>query len=307
MWLRIAATLVRRLPRGRFIAAQWLARRPPSPFVARMPRRLGRYPFVCDLRDTISRSVYLTGSYEPQETAIVLALLRPGETFIDVGANWGYFALIGAWRVGPTGTVLAVEPDPRMYAALETNIRLAALRHVRALPFAATHSAGRGVLRGFRESDGNFGVSRLEAGARPPQASGLTVEVETKPLDQLVAEHEGAEIALLKMDIEGAEGDALLGLQDTLAARRVQRLLIELHPAQLREYPHSPASIADLLLRHGYDGWHVDHSPAVERRAHYARAGNPMHWLHPYDPDAELDAWPHQLWVRRGLSPLDVG
>jgi predicted methyltransferase len=49
----------------------------------------------------------------PQETALVRRLLNPGMTFVDVGANRGYFTLLGASLVGPAGRVVSVEADPR--------------------------------------------------------------------------------------------------------------------------------------------------------------------------------------------------
>ena len=63
----------------------------------RLPWDAGGYWFECDPRDAIAREVCFTGRYEPQETALVRTILRPGMSFVDVGANWGYFTLLAAW------------------------------------------------------------------------------------------------------------------------------------------------------------------------------------------------------------------
>ena len=107
-----------------------------------MPAWAGAYRYACDLRDGIAREVFFTHGYAPQETALVRALLRPGHTFVDVGANWGYFTLLGAHLVGPHGRVVAFEPDPRLFRTLAWNLRANALSRVRALPLAAADRAG---------------------------------------------------------------------------------------------------------------------------------------------------------------------
>src|SRR5579862_7639716 len=122
-WVRLAAKIIRRLPAGRYRLIHGICRRPPDEFLMSMPAELGGYQFTCNLRDTISREVCFTGYYEPQETAIVRSILRPGMNFVDVGANWGYFTLLSASLVGANGRVLSLEPDPRLFLMLSENVR----------------------------------------------------------------------------------------------------------------------------------------------------------------------------------------
>src|SRR5438309_11327765 len=88
-WVRLAVPLLRRLPAGRYRIMEWLCRNRPAVFLARMPSAAGQFSFRCDLGDLIAREVCFTGCYEPQETTLVQTILRPGMTFVDVGANWG--------------------------------------------------------------------------------------------------------------------------------------------------------------------------------------------------------------------------
>jgi FkbM family methyltransferase len=222
-------------------------------------------------------------------------------SFVDVGANWGYFTLLGAHLVGRRGRVISLEPDPRLFAILEANIARNDLGQVTPVPAAAADKPGTLVLAGYDEQGGNFGVSRILSEARGSQTN---FAVTALSLDTLFAALKVNVIDLLKMDIEGAEGYALTGLAISLKNRRVQRLLLELHRAQLAEHGQSAREIIDLLLVAGYRGWTIDHSPRMNRRAAYCKRIEARSLLRPFDPEAALDDWPHLLWTVPGLEPL---
>ena len=112
------------LPAARYRTMNWICRRGVPPFVAPFPGPSGGLRFECDLRNVLVREAYFIGTYEPQETAIVKRALPRGGTFVDVGANWGYFTLLAAGLVGPQGHVLAIEADPRMFDILSRSLAL---------------------------------------------------------------------------------------------------------------------------------------------------------------------------------------
>jgi FkbM family methyltransferase len=259
----------------------------------RSPARVGGFWFVCDLRDSISREVCFTGSYEPQETALVDDMLQPGMTFVDVGANWGYFTLLGASRVGLAGRVVALEPDPRMFCLLADNVQRNRASQVTCLPVAASAQAGTVQLTGFRESDGNFGLSRVVAS----NSGADLIEAEAKSLDAILDDLDIESVDLLKMDIEGAEGFALSGLARSLAAHRIKRILLELHPDYLNEHGMTVESAVTPLVDAGYDGMIVDHSAQATRDVAYGRTSRSDLLLRPFSLDQRLDEWPHLLWV----------
>jgi FkbM family methyltransferase len=301
LWVSAATTVLRQLPAGRYRAASWLSRRPGRPFVARLPVSLGGLRFRCDLQDAIAREVCFTGRYEPQETALLLALLPPGGTFLDVGANWGYFTLVGAVRIGPSGRVVGLEPDPRLFSVLVANLRLNRLDHALALPLAAAASPGLAVLRGYDEAGGNRGLSRIvDSGP----AGDFTVS--TTDLDSL-ADRIGLERAdVVKIDVEGAERQVLEGMRRGLRARVYRHILLELHPTLAG--PGELASAVNLLRNAGYTGWAIDHSPAGARRAAYRRHLVPADLLRPMG-DGRLpdDPWPHMLWTCAGETAAGAG
>ena len=142
LWVGVAAQIIRALPAGRYRAMNWVAGRSAGPFVARMPPDLGGSKFRCDLSDPLMREVCFTGRYEPQETALLARLLGPGMTAVDVGANWGYFTLVAAHLVGPTGRVVSVEADPRAHDTLSWNVTSNGLTSVRVVAAAAADQVG---------------------------------------------------------------------------------------------------------------------------------------------------------------------
>src|SRR5437899_2146086 len=213
LWIRLAARVIRRMPAGRYRAMNRISRHSREPFWIRTPKALGAWRFRCDLRDSIAREVCFTGQYEPQETALVRAILKPGMTFVDVGANWGYFTMLAAHRVERKGRVISLEPDPRLFPVLMENIDANHLSQVTSFQTAAANQCGWLTLAGFDESGGNFGLSRVVGRY---QESDRKFRVAAQSLDEIFRQENLEAVDLVKMDIEGAEGLALQGMQDSL-------------------------------------------------------------------------------------------
>lgn len=299
-WVRLASKVIQWLPAGRYRAMNRLCRRPPTEFWMRMSGKLGGYSFRCDLRDTISREVCFAGCYEPQETALVRAVLRPGMCFVDVGANWGYFSLMAAYLVGETGRVISLEPDPRLFSKLRENLAANHLEQVTALPIAAAGSRGSLTMLSYNEDGGNFGMSQVVA--RLP-ASETCFRVSANSLDSILSQQKIGPIDLLKMDIEGAEAMAIAGLWKSLSARRIKFLLLELHPTALLDQGSSTQAVVEILRTAQYTGFSIDHSSSATHRSAYGRVRDLRSLLKPFGPADHLDAWPHQLWLAPGTAP----
>lgn len=299
LWASLTAPLVRALPRGRYRAMNRLCRGTTARFVAPLPDSATGLRFECDLRNSLAREVYFTGRYEPQETVLVRQLLSPGETFVDVGAHWGYFSLLAAERLGPTGRVVAIEADPRVFAVLERTCALNQLDGLTAVHAAAADGPGELTLAGFDDRQDNWGLSRLVVDSEPGQGgeAAVSYRVRAVALDDLLDEQGVGVVDLVKMDIEGAEALALRGMRRGRESGRYRRLLIELHPAALPAFGATAVDLVALILASGYRGYTVDHSPAAGRRAAYAANLKAESLLRPLDPAAPLDAWPHLLFV----------
>ena len=316
LWMHLAQAIIQRLPAGRYRMMDWLCRGSVASFWTRLPEHLGGLEFRCDLRDGNARVVCCTGRYEPVESALVLSLLGPGMTFVDVGANWGYFTLLAAGRVGAQGRVLAVEPDPRLFAMLSDNLNRNALLNrnglatVTPLPVAITDVDGPITLAGYLEEQGNWGLSRMVTSR---EESPSCFQAEGRSLDELLDTHNVATVDLLKLDIEGAEDFALRGMSTGLASGRYRRVLLEAHPTLLADHGLRVSDVTSRLTRLGYRCWRIDHSPTATRTAAYSMTINPRDYLRPLDHDgvdadgvapdaANGDTWPHFLFLMPDLE-----
>jgi len=165
------------------------------------------------------------GLYEVAKADAMRALLAPGATFVDVGANKGDFALLAARLVGDAGRVLAFEPEPGNCHWIERSLELNGTRNVRLFPLALSDEDGEALLRLSRQS----GAHTLLPGL-PGRTEG-ELRVRTRTLDGLLAELGSPRIDMLKLDVEGAELRVLRGAARTLESNPGLVLLLDLHPA----------------------------------------------------------------------------
>ena len=291
-WVGVAASVIRRLPRGRYRATNWVGRYRTDPFWARMPDDLGPLWFRCDLRDRMMREVCFTGRYEPQETALLQLLLRPGMTFVDVGANWGYFSLAAAGMVGPSGRVVSVEADPRACRTLRANMARNIL-DVAVLEMAASDRSGTLQLQEY-EADASDSGSYGVAATTTVVEGGRAFTVAARALDDALDDAGVGRIDLLKMDIEGGEARALAGLRRRLADRRIDRILLEVHPNHLRDQGSSAEVVVGELRAQGFNVRTIDHSPSAARRVGAGRL-DVTAALAPLTDMTDLGPWPHLL------------
>jgi FkbM family methyltransferase len=172
------------------------------------------------------------GVWEPRETRYLTTLLQAGQTFVDVGANVGYFSLFAAHLVGPGGTVIAVEPEPRNLDLLQRNIARNGVETVRVLPFAAAAAEGTMSLALDEE---NRGAHRLVA-SDDPQAGPC---VRCVRLDDVLPER----VDLIKIDAQGYDHEVIEGLERTLAANPKATLLVELSRFELARRGIDPETV----------------------------------------------------------------
>jgi len=155
--------------------------------------------FDCDLHDLIQRMIFYFGVWEPDISRVIEDTLRPGDVFVDAGANIGYDALLAAGRVGAHGRVVAIEASTRTFALLQRNLALNAADNVRAVKAAVADRAG--TLELYEQDAGNIGAATTLA-----SRGGTRLEtVDALPLTSILTTDEIARLRLLKMDIEGAE------------------------------------------------------------------------------------------------------
>ncbi|MCA9248608.1 MAG: FkbM family methyltransferase [Planctomycetales bacterium] len=161
-------------------------------------------------RDRIQKTIIATGKWDPHTADTLRTLLSSGDTFVDVGANVGYFSLLASQLVGPTGRVFAFEPSLRALARLTDHLERNRIRNV--LVAACGLADRRALLTLHRADDGNIGKSSLGLDTSETCESET---IQTVRLDDYIAEFEVVP-RVIKIDVEGAELLALRGMENTL-------------------------------------------------------------------------------------------
>lgn len=185
-----------------------------------------------------SGNVY-AGLHEFNDMGFLLHFLRDGDAFLDVGANVGAYTVLAAGVCGATCT--AIEPIPTTYAALLANLRLNGLE-ARARALNVGVGASEGTLRFTRSLDTTNHVV-----ADGEDAAGDVVDVAVTTIDVVTR---GQRPKLMKIDVEGFEMQALAGAEETLAARELEAIIIELNGLGSR-YGHDDTRIDSQLRRIG--------------------------------------------------------
>src|ERR1700722_13409006 len=152
----------------------------------------------CNPSDLIQSYVFHFGVWEPEISHLVGQILRPGDVFVDIGANVGYDTLLGSSLVGPQGQVIAIEASPITFAKLKENIALNKSTNIRAVNVAVSDRVGRLDL--FDVSERNSGAATTVAG----RGSKVVASVEALPLTQILTPAEISSVRLIKIDVEGA-------------------------------------------------------------------------------------------------------
>ena len=165
----------------------------------------------------------LRGAGEPEVQDALLRYLRPGMTFYDLGANIGFFSLLGARLVGEQGRVVAFEADPEVAARLREHVERNKFQSV-TIAEKAVWSEGSKVF--FERVDPATSPDR-GLGHVAATASANTIEIEAVSLDDF-ARICGAEPDFIKCDVEGAELEVFHGAHRLLSEKR-PAILCEIH------------------------------------------------------------------------------
>jgi FkbM family methyltransferase len=211
-------------------------------------RRLG-LRLDLDLRDNLQRALYATGTYEPALVRFLHDELRPGDVMVDVGAHIGVHALTAAARLRGLGggTVVAFEPAHDSAARL----RAAAARN--RLEVAVVEAAlGAGPGTADLRADPAYDIA--DAGVRSLHGHGTRVQtVRVTTFDAWAAEARLERLDLVKLDVEGAELEALRGMAGALGRLWPRALVVEVKRRVLERAGVDGDEVREYLDRLGYE------------------------------------------------------
>jgi len=206
--------------------------------------------------EQLSRALYVSGTYEPSTLFVLRTLLAPGDDFIDVGAHAGVVSLAASRWVGPTGSVLSVEPSAREFARLGDSLALSSAANVTPLRLAVGAGSGRVELRVADKANSGLNTLGRAFAYTGVHASHLEC-VEMTTLDQLVERRGVSRLTAIKLDAEGAETAAIAGAARLLEERR-PALVLEINARALRANGSDRGELQALLSDAEYRVFRID-------------------------------------------------
>ena len=218
-------------------------------------RVLGTYMLYGDTTDVgILPHLCLNGYWEPWLTLAVLQTLKPGDACLDVGANHGYYALVAAGAVGPTGRVLALEPNFKLAELVRKSLEVNGFnQYAQILPLAASERSGDTV--NLVVPHGNTGHASLHINAN---AADQVMAVQTTTIDELTADW--PHVDLIKIDTEGAEAAVWGGMKQTVRRNPEIKIVLEFGSAR---YPQAQAFLEEILAE-GFILRYVDYDAQIK-------------------------------------------
>jgi FkbM family methyltransferase len=164
-----------------------------------------------EMSSVIGRSIYKNAIWEPETTNIVLDTVKPGMRALAIGANFGYYAIIMAKQVGPTGHVWAFEPTLKYRTQLEWHIRENNYQdRITVLPYGLSDSTYSALIN----------LSPQSASLHYDLGKNGMEKISLKPLDSVYNELNIKNINFISMDIDGHEASFLKGAKSFFSSEK---------------------------------------------------------------------------------------
>lgn len=180
------------------------------------------------------------GTWEPGEGALLRRLVRPGTTFVDVGANVGYFSRLIATVCDPA-RIIAFEPHPELLGILRLNA-WGLNPGVEVLPVALGDANGTVSVA---SAPHNYGDTRVSAGGEAP----ATMVAAVARMDDMIK----GTVDVVKVDVQGYEPEVLRGMQRIIRENPQIIMIVEFWPAALDARGIVPASVLSQYAAMGLD------------------------------------------------------
>lgn len=235
-------------------------------------------PFTCrtafggmitgNTQDLIQRHLYFFGTWEPSISAFISATLKPGDGFVDIGANIGHYTLLASNCVGADGTVVAIEAAQWIHTILDRHVALNGRRNVRTVQAAAADA--RGTIKLYPGKPGNIGKTTT-VGDVAPSAGAAAIDVPALPLSEILSPDEVRRARIIKIDVEGGELQVLRGLAPLLPQLREDAEIVMEVSTSMPGAERARDEIFAIMQRNGFMPYVLDNDYGVEsylQRAH---------------------------------------
>lgn len=199
--------------------------------------------------DAVVSGALFLGAYETAMTKIFLTRLRPNITFVDVGANLGYYTVLACGKVG---RIIAFEPAGENVAILRRNVEANGAANVSVIQSGIGDAVETRRLSLDADNKGKHSLVEGE---------GKSEEIAITTLDRALSDLGIDRVDLIKMDIEGWEAHAFAGMAETLRRGR-PTIFFEYAPARIRLAGGDPFAMIRSLSKLGYDLFTIDERTA---------------------------------------------
>jgi FkbM family methyltransferase len=186
--------------------------------------------------------------YEMPKMEAMEEFLKPGMTFVDVGACMGYFSLYAAKLVGQHGTVIAIEPEITNCAWLQKSCYLNEYDNIHIVQCAAGAYDNRAMLH-LGHFAGHHSLTKTSAHKH-------SMPVDVRTLDSIVYQCDA-----VKIDVEGSEIDVIIGGTRLLTGQKDMLLMMDLHPVYV-----DTQKVRDMVRKLGYVDVNSEALSVIARR-----------------------------------------
>jgi len=191
----------------------------------------GETLYVNSLDRLVAAHLWKHSLLSGHEARIYGDCVKPGMTVLEIGANIGFFTLLFSRLSGETGRVIAFEPDPGNFRLLKKNIKANGRKNTVCVGKAVSNETGTGRLFRSEEHHGDHRIFDSPDGRN-------SVAIETVAIDDYLTK--GTTVDFIKMDIQGAEYSALLGMEKTIQNSARFVMICEFSPGLLRQAGADP-------------------------------------------------------------------
>jgi FkbM family methyltransferase len=189
---------------------------------------------LVDPSDALGRTVYYCGDWDPKVNWVCRRLLRPGDTFLDIGAHCGVVALGAAHAVGKSGQVHAFEPNPVLAGLLSAAAALNGYTQLRTHEVALSNEDGKADLHLA------FGHSFFGSLSRRLDAPGRRIPIALKHASRYLESLDLPKIRLIKIDVEGHEETVLAALDRVFSRTPPDAVVIETDDFEVPYWKRGP-------------------------------------------------------------------
>ena len=220
------------------------------------------------LDDVEGKCIDLLGEWDPRISWICRKVLRPGDTFVDIGANFGLVSLVGAKAVGPTGQAHSFEPQPDLAMMLRNSSAMNGLGQLTVHEVALSDEDGVMTLQ---VPEGHSGSASLRRGgdvSPPGDAPGKSVRVQVRKGSEYFRQQGIGQVRIMKIDVEGHEDAVLAGLEPTFRDQPPSAVIFESNAwfegtgqgKASTDFPFADLSTVQFFARHRYRFYAISRS-----------------------------------------------